>query len=100
MKAHYRALTKNDDNIKIIEVMIDKEQVFEPRVSATKLPNGKMVSSPLEEMSPYCQKRFLLIIPIAKIQIIEMTKKILIIGGTEILVKLSQRNFLLKILIH
>ncbi len=65
----HRALTKNDDNIKIIEVMIDKEQVFEPRVSATKLPNGKMVSSPLEEMSPLLPKKDFLkrmIIPIAK----------------------------------
>jgi acetolactate synthase-1/2/3 large subunit len=63
------ALIKNDDSIKIIEVMIDKEQVFEPRVSATKLPNGKMVSSPLEEMSPLMPKKDFLkrmIIPLAK----------------------------------
>tara|TARA_B100001093_G_scaffold519127_1_gene606619 strand:- start:10289 stop:12145 length:1857 start_codon:yes stop_codon:yes gene_type:complete len=65
----HKALTKNDNTIKIIEVMIDKEQVFEPRVSATKLPNGKMTSSPLEEMSPLLAKKDFLkrmIIPIAK----------------------------------
>ncbi len=64
-----KALTKNDDTIKIIEVMIDKEQVFEPRVSATKLANGKMVSSPLEEMSPLLPKEDFMkrmIIPLAK----------------------------------
>ena len=40
--------------------MIDKEQVFEPRVSATKLPNGKMVSSPLGgNVTTIAKKRFL-----------------------------------------
>mgnify|MGYP000347779709 CR=1 FL=1 len=51
-----KALADNDDRIKVIEVMIDKNQTFEPRVSATKLPNGKMISSPLEEMSPLLDK--------------------------------------------
>ena len=34
------------------EVIIDKEQLFEPRVSSQKLPSGKMVSNPLEDMTP------------------------------------------------
>ena len=51
-----KAIKKNDASIKIIEVMIDKDQTFEPRVSAKRLANGKMVSSPLEEMSPLLPK--------------------------------------------
>lgn len=34
------------------EVIIDKEQLFEPRVSSKKLPSGQMVSNPLEDMTP------------------------------------------------
>lgn len=51
-----KALKQNDPSIKIIEVFIDKNQSFEPRVSAKRLTNGKMVSSPLEEMSPLLPK--------------------------------------------
>lgn len=64
-----KILLNNEKSIKIIEVMIDKDQVFEPRVSATKLQNGKMISSPLEEMSPLLSKQDFMrrmIIPIAK----------------------------------
>lgn len=35
------------------EVMIDKNQLFEPRLSSRKLENGDLVSSPLEDMSPF-----------------------------------------------
>lgn len=34
------------------EVVLDKEQLFEPRVSSRKLQCGKMVSNPLEDMTP------------------------------------------------
>lgn len=64
-----KAILNNDVGIKIIEVMIDKSQTFEPRVSATKLPNGKMISSPLEEMSPLLDKEDFkkrMLIPLAK----------------------------------
>jgi acetolactate synthase I/II/III large subunit len=33
--------------------MIDPEQGFEPRLSSRVLPDGKMVSSPLEDMYPF-----------------------------------------------
>jgi len=37
----------------ICEVFIDKEQFFEPRVSSKRLPNGSLVSMPLEDMAPF-----------------------------------------------
>lgn len=51
------ALKDKQKGIKLIEVVLDKNQTFEPRVSATKLNSGKMVSSPLEEMSPLLPKK-------------------------------------------
>ena len=42
--------------IKLIEVIVDKYQNFEPRVGSKKLADGSMVSSPLEEMSPLLPK--------------------------------------------
>jgi acetolactate synthase-1/2/3 large subunit len=64
-----KSLSKNNSTTKFIEVFIDKSQVFEPRVSSTKLPNGKMISSPLEEMSPLLSKKDFMkrmIIPLSK----------------------------------
>jgi acetolactate synthase-1/2/3 large subunit len=37
----------------IIEVVLDPEQFFEPKQSAKLLPDGSMVSSPLEDMHPF-----------------------------------------------
>lgn len=37
----------------ICEVMVDEEQVFEPRSSAKTLPDGTIVSPPLEDLSPF-----------------------------------------------
>ncbi len=37
----------------VCDVLLDSEQPFEPRVSARQLPNGQMVSSNLEDMSPF-----------------------------------------------
>lgn len=43
----------NDPLPTIIEAVIDPEQNFEPKLSAKKLPDGKMISSPLEDMFPF-----------------------------------------------
>ena len=54
--------------IKFIEVILDGGQGFEPRVTSKELSNGKMVSSPLEEMAPLLDKdEFLkrMLIPLA-----------------------------------
>lgn len=37
----------------VCDVLLDPEQPFEPRVSARQLPNGQMISSNLEDMSPF-----------------------------------------------
>ncbi len=37
----------------LCEVMLDPNQQFEPKLSSRQLPDGKMVSSPLEDMSPF-----------------------------------------------
>ena len=38
--------------MKIIEVIAASNQKLIPKVASTKLANGKMVSNPLEKMSP------------------------------------------------
>ena len=40
----------------ICEVIINKSYFFEPKVSSKKLPNGDLVSMPLEDMSPYLDR--------------------------------------------
>ncbi len=40
----------------LCEVMIDPEQGFEPRLSSRVLPDGKMVSSPLEDLYPFLDR--------------------------------------------
>lgn len=37
----------------VCDVLLDPEQPFEPRISARQLPDGSMVSSNLEDMSPF-----------------------------------------------
>lgn len=37
----------------ILEVMLDKEQAFAPRLSSRRLDDGTMVTSPLEDMAPF-----------------------------------------------
>lgn len=38
------------------EVMLDKEQPFAPKVSSRRLPDGRMVSAPLEDMAPFLSR--------------------------------------------
>jgi acetolactate synthase-1/2/3 large subunit len=40
----------------IIEVMVDPEQLFMPRVSSQRLPDGRMVSKPLEDLFPFLDR--------------------------------------------
>jgi acetolactate synthase-1/2/3 large subunit len=41
------------DGPSIIEVVLDPEQYFEPNLSSKRLPDGTMVSPPLEDMYPF-----------------------------------------------
>ena len=39
------------------EVVIDKNQLFEPRLSSKRLDNGQIVSMPLEDMAPFLDRK-------------------------------------------
>jgi acetolactate synthase-1/2/3 large subunit len=68
-KSLIKAISNKESCIKLIEVFLDRNQNFEPRVTSKQLPNGKMVSSPLEEMAPLLDKEEFLkrmLIPLAK----------------------------------
>ncbi|WP_292473069.1 thiamine pyrophosphate-binding protein [Methanosphaera sp.] len=41
----------------ICEVFVDTAQSFEPKSASKKLPNGKMVSAPLEDMKPFLDRK-------------------------------------------
>ena len=41
------------DGPAICEVLIDKTQFFAPKLSSKKLPDGSVVSPPLEDMYPF-----------------------------------------------
>ena len=40
----------------ICEVMLDLKQGFAPRASSSRLPNGQIVSRPLEDLSPFLDR--------------------------------------------
>lgn len=44
------------DGAFVAEVMLDPKQQFEPKLSSRQLPDGKMVSSPLEDMYPFLSR--------------------------------------------
>ena len=44
------------DGAFVCEVMLDARQQFEPKLSSRQLPDGKMVSSPLEDMYPFLSR--------------------------------------------
>lgn len=40
----------------VCEVMLDRDQTFEPKLTSRRLPDGRMVSSPLEDMWPFLSR--------------------------------------------
>ena len=44
----------------IVDVLLDPEQPFEPKVSSKQLPDGKIVSAPMEDMYPFLPRKELL----------------------------------------
>lgn len=40
----------------LAEVVIDQEQTFEPRLSSRRLPDGRIVTAPLEDMFPFLDR--------------------------------------------
>ncbi len=41
----------------LADVIIDREQVFEPKLSSRQLPDGKMVTANLEDMAPFLDRK-------------------------------------------
>jgi acetolactate synthase-1/2/3 large subunit len=41
----------------ILEVMLDPEQPFSPKLASRQLPDGRMVSSPLEDLAPFLSRQ-------------------------------------------
>ena len=46
----------DDPGPHVCEVMLDPAQGFEPKLSSRRLPDGRMVSSPLEDMAPFLDR--------------------------------------------
>ena len=44
----------------VCEVVLDPEQSFEPRLSSKQLPDGRIVTPPLEDMFPFLPRHELL----------------------------------------
>ena len=47
------AETLDGDGPQLCEIVLDPEQPFSPRVSSKRLPDGRMVTAPLEDMFPF-----------------------------------------------
>jgi acetolactate synthase-1/2/3 large subunit len=43
----------------LVEVMLDPLQIIQPRVKSERLPDGRMVSKPHEDMFPYLDRALL-----------------------------------------
>jgi acetolactate synthase-1/2/3 large subunit len=43
-------------NPEVCEVILDRAQGFEPKLTSRRLPDGRMVSSPLEDMAPFLSR--------------------------------------------
>ncbi len=57
-----------DDGPQLLEVMLDPEQPFSPKLASRQLEDGRMVSSPLEDLAPFLSRTELaenMLIPLA-----------------------------------
>lgn len=51
----YKALNNNRHSI--CEIMLDEKQMFAPKVTSKKMPDGSMMASSLEDMSPFLSEQ-------------------------------------------
>jgi acetolactate synthase I/II/III large subunit len=58
LPAIYKALESSGPFVS--EVILDPEQGFEPKLSSKTLPDGRMVSAPLEDLFPFLERDELL----------------------------------------
>ena len=42
---------------KVIGIMVDTEQGFEPKSASKRLPDGTMISAPLEDLKPFLDRK-------------------------------------------
>lgn len=49
--------TLNSDSFMMCEIMVDTEQGFEPKSASKRLPDGTMVSAPLEDLKPFLDRK-------------------------------------------
>lgn len=59
----------------VCEVILDRSQGFEPKLSSKKLPDGRMVTAPLEDMAPFLDREELranMLVPIINEEQIEI----------------------------
>jgi len=49
--------TLSSDSFCMCEIMVDTNQGFEPKSASKKLPDGKMVSAPLEDLKPFLDRK-------------------------------------------
>jgi len=48
--------TLSSEGPALLDIVMDSEQVFSPKVIAEKLPDGRLVSKPLEDMFPWLDR--------------------------------------------
>ncbi|HVS34996.1 MAG TPA: thiamine pyrophosphate-binding protein [Gemmataceae bacterium] len=53
--AQVEAVLQSDGPV-VAEVVLDREQTFEPRLSSRRLPDGRIVTAPLEDMFPFLDR--------------------------------------------
>jgi acetolactate synthase-1/2/3 large subunit len=56
LRAGIRA-TLHGDGPQLLEVMLDSEQSFSPKLASRQLADGRMASSPLEDLAPFLSRR-------------------------------------------
>ena len=49
--------TLNSDSFMMCEIMVDTKQGFEPKSASKRLPDGRMVSAPLEDLKPFLDRK-------------------------------------------
>lgn len=49
--------TLNSDSFMMCEIIVDTEQGFEPKSASKRLPDGTMVSAPLEDLKPFLDRK-------------------------------------------
>ena len=50
------ALVLQSKGPQVVVVPLDLEQGFEPKTSSKRLPDGRMVTAPLEDMAPFLDR--------------------------------------------